>query len=67
MSIRPHGGILINREKLEAEQNALLKKAKNLKKLKVSKWTISDLEMIGTGVFSPLQGFMNSEDYLSVC
>lgn len=66
MSIRPHGGILINREKLEAEQNALLKKAKNLKKLKVSKWTISDLEMIGTGVFSPLQGFMNSKDYLSV-
>ncbi|MFV5318657.1 sulfate adenylyltransferase [Priestia megaterium] len=36
------------------------------KELTVSKWTISDIELIGIGGFSPLTGFMGEEDYYNV-
>ncbi|UZH05189.1 sulfate adenylyltransferase [Heyndrickxia coagulans] len=59
----PHGGILVNRENHSAEA---LKQAEQLPALTVSDWSISDLELIGIGGFSPLTGFMGKQDYETV-
>lgn len=64
--IQPHGGKLINRLAEGQEREQLLEKAKNLVSIPVNAWTASDLDLIGVGAFSPLTGFMNEEDYLSV-
>lgn len=64
--IQPHGGTLINRA-LEGEaREQQLEKARNAKSIVISQWSISDLELIAIGGFSPLTGFMNQDDYLSV-
>ncbi|MDA6082842.1 hypothetical protein OSJ97_25205, partial [Escherichia coli] len=34
--------------------------------ISISKWTISDVELITNGGYSPLRGFMNQKEYLSV-
>lgn len=65
-SILPHGGTLVQRIVQGEEREQLLQKSKNLNSLQINTWTISDLDLIGVGAFSPLQGFMNEEDYLSV-
>ncbi|WP_274653957.1 sulfate adenylyltransferase [Paenibacillus humicola] len=65
-SIQPHGGVLVNRIAAGAEREALLTEASSLKTIEVSKWTISDLDLIAVGAFSPLTGFMNEADYRSV-
>ncbi|GER67222.1 sulfate adenylyltransferase [Weizmannia acidilactici] len=59
----PHGGVLVNREDKSAEA---LKQAKKNQTLVVSDWSISDLELIAIGGFSPLTGFMGQRDYESV-
>lgn len=64
--IAPHGGELINRELTGAERQAWLDKAPSLPKLQLSAWSLSDLELISIGAFSPLTGFMGQKDYLSV-
>ncbi|MCM3111234.1 sulfate adenylyltransferase [Lederbergia lenta] len=48
------------------ERERLLKKAKQLSSLILSEWSISDLELIANGGFSPLVGFMGREDYVRV-
>ncbi|MFE5324563.1 sulfate adenylyltransferase [Paenibacillus sp. NPDC056579] len=65
-TIQPHGGVLINRVVDGAERERLLELAKGLVPLKVNSWTISDLDLIGVGAFSPLTGFLGKEDYESV-
>lgn len=65
-AIRPHGGQLINRLVKGAEREEWLAKANELSAIPVSNWTISDLDLIGVGAFSPLTGFMNEDDYKSV-
>ncbi len=62
----PHGGRLINRFVESKEVDGLTKKAMDLNKIVLSLREISDLELISTGVFSPLEGFMGSADYASV-
>ncbi len=62
----PHGGKLINRFVEATEVEGLTKKAQSLNKIVLSAREISDLELISTGVFSPLEGFMGSADYESV-
>lgn len=65
-AINPHGGQLINRL-VEGEAKAfLLKQLSDAPVIPISRWTISDLDLIGVGAFSPLTGFMNQEDYESV-
>jgi len=66
MSIKPHGGTLVNRVAEAGEREALLAEAKQLPVIPVNNWTISDLDLIGVGAFSPLTGFMTQEDYESV-
>ena len=65
-SIRPHGGALIQRIAREDRRKALLNTAGQLPQIPVNTWTISDLDLIGVGAFSPLEGFMNEQDYKSV-
>ena len=65
-SILPHGGTLVQRIVQGEEREQLLQESKNLNSLRINAWTISDLDLIGVGAFSPLQGFLNEEDYLSV-
>ncbi len=64
--IQPHGGKLVNRIVENEEKEELLDKAKSLKKINLTPREISDLEMIATGAFSPLEGFLLEEDYKSV-
>ncbi|MCJ8015032.1 sulfate adenylyltransferase [Paenibacillus sp. KQZ6P-2] len=65
-AILPHGGKLIHRIAEGQEKEELLKASCRLKQIPVNAWTISDLDLIGNGAFSPLEGFMNEEDYRSV-
>jgi sulfate adenylyltransferase len=62
----PHGGTLVNRRAPEDERDERGQRAKELRKVALGPRTLSDLEMISTGVFSPLTGFMAREDYESV-
>ncbi|MFQ5596528.1 MAG: sulfate adenylyltransferase [Nitrospiria bacterium] len=62
----PHGGKLINRFVEAKEIDRTTQKAATLKKIVLTPREISDLELIASGVFSPLEGFMCSDDYHSV-
>lgn len=58
--IKPHGGSLINRwEPSYNYQNVE-------KELILDIMALSDLELIGTGAYSPIKGFMIKKDYESV-
>ncbi len=64
MTVKVHGGTsLVNRELKGNEREEAVSNAASLNSLEISKWTISDLELIGIGGFSPLTGFMGQEDY----
>jgi len=65
-SIQPHGGVLINRIVTGAQRESLLAEAASFPSILINTWTISDLDLIGVGAFSPLTGFMNEADYHSV-
>ncbi|GMX60217.1 sulfate adenylyltransferase [Paenibacillus elgii] len=65
-NIRPHGGTLINRVIEGEKRTTLLEHAATLYPLKIDAWTISDLDLIGVGAFSPLTGFLGEQDYHSV-
>lgn len=65
-TILPHGGTLINRVVTGKERDELLAKASSLQTIRINTWTVSDLDLIGVGAFSPLTGFMNEDDYKSV-
>jgi sulfate adenylyltransferase len=65
-AIGPHGGELVDRRVPESERAERLQKAEELPTVALGPRALSDLEMISTGVFSPLTGFMGREDYESV-
>ncbi|MEX5680763.1 sulfate adenylyltransferase [Staphylococcus cohnii species complex 1663] len=65
-TIQPHGGSLINREVHGATREQLLKEAETLASITLNPWSLSDLELIAIGGFSPLTGFMNEADYSKV-
>ena len=62
----PHSGALVNRRAPEDEREERKQKARGLRKIALGSRSLSDLEMISSGVFSPLTGFMVREDYDSV-
>lgn len=64
--VLPHGGSLINRQTKQEDVAKLTKQAQSYPVIEVSNVTISDLEMIGIGAFSPLTGFIGKADYESV-
>ncbi len=65
-TIPPHGGRLIDRTASAEKAAELRHLADRLPSITLSARQLSDVEMIGIGAFSPLEGFMGSRDYLSV-
>ncbi|QJC50695.1 sulfate adenylyltransferase [Paenibacillus albicereus] len=65
-SINPHGGTLVNRIAAGEQRERLLEESLHLTSLTVDSWTVSDLDLIGVGAFSPLTGFLTEADYNSV-
>ncbi|MDA2932166.1 sulfate adenylyltransferase, partial [Nitrospinae bacterium AH-259-F20] len=64
--IAPHGGELVDRVLEGEERDAAEEQAADLPQVALNARAISDLELIATGAFSPLEGFMNRETYLRV-
>ncbi|KAA9021803.1 sulfate adenylyltransferase [Niallia endozanthoxylica] len=56
----PHGGTLINRWNAEYDYSAIEKV------IELDNISLSDLELIGTGAYSPIEGFLGEKDYESV-
>ncbi len=65
-SIVPHGGKLVQRIVEGEARTQLLEQAKQWKQIPINSWTVSDLDLIGVGAFSPLEGFLEEADYHSV-
>jgi sulfate adenylyltransferase len=66
--IAPHGGQLVNLVSIQAAERVALKREGAL----LPAWDLSprqlcDLEMLLSGAFSPLDGFMTRADYEGVC
>lgn len=56
----PHGGTLINRYNKDYDYSQLNKS------IELDNMSLSDLELIGTGAYSPIEGFLSEKDYTSV-
>lgn len=64
--IPAHGGQLINRIANSSQVDQFLAEAEQLPSLTLSGRSLSDLELIAIGGFSPLTGFMGQADYETV-
>ncbi len=62
----PHGGRLIDRFLRGERGRRASEEAEELPKVRVSRELVKDLENIASGAFSPLEGPLLREDYLSV-
>jgi sulfate adenylyltransferase len=61
--IQPHGGTLVNKELPKFEKDRILDQINEFEKILVNPQTIKVIKNIGFGVFSPLEGFMNENNY----
>src|SRR5690606_5228055 len=50
----------------DAERQDYINLANSLVQVKIDAWTISDIDLISVGGFSPLTGFLDETDYNSV-
>jgi sulfate adenylyltransferase len=64
--IAPHGGSLILNQADAQEQAELRERAHSLPRVVIGSRQIADLEMLAVGAFSPLNGFLQRADYVSV-
>ncbi len=63
---RPHGGRLVNRVMGEELKERTLEEARGIPRIEVSLDVAVDVENIAYGVFSPLEGFLSRNNYISV-
>ncbi|OLL23094.1 Sulfate adenylyltransferase [Neolecta irregularis DAH-3] len=67
MANPPHGGVLKDLLIRDAAiREELVREAETLPQIQLTERHLCDLELIMTGGFSPLEGFMNEKDYISV-
>ncbi|MDQ0214035.1 sulfate adenylyltransferase [Oikeobacillus pervagus] len=59
-AIQPHGGYLVNAYQPDVNTDQIEKE------IVLDLTALSDLELIGTGAYSPIQGFFNQQDYEQV-
>jgi sulfate adenylyltransferase len=64
--IQPHGGKLVDRVLDGQCREDILAASRGLPKLIINDESVSDVENIARGVFSPLEGFMGKADFRSV-
>jgi sulfate adenylyltransferase len=64
--IQPHGGRLIERVLAGPARDAVLERAKAMPRLRLDAESVSDVENLATGVYSPLEGFMDEKDFRNV-
>ena len=64
--IPPHGGVLVNRVVDATSLTFEIERAASMPRLELSPRGAADVECIGTGVYSPLEGFMGEADHASV-
>ncbi len=64
--INPHGGRLTGCLLSGENRKEALERASSLPALRISDESISDVENIATGVYSPLEGFLGKADFRSV-
>jgi len=64
--IAPYGGHLAQSFRAGSEGQALLRQLESKPRLDLSEREFLDLEMLASGAYSPLDGFMDRETYLSV-
>lgn len=57
---------MINRLLEGEEKEKALAGTKGMKRMELTPWEVSDLEMIAVGAFSPLEGFMCKKDFETV-
>ncbi|MBY4603840.1 MULTISPECIES: sulfate adenylyltransferase [Bacillus] len=60
MSLAPHGGTLVNRVNESYDVSSIQKE------IELDLISFADLELIGIGAYSPIEGFFNEKDYVSV-
>ncbi|MDR4434122.1 sulfate adenylyltransferase [Bacillus tequilensis] len=60
MSLAPHGGTLVNRVDESYNVSGIQKE------IELDLISFADLELIGIGAYSPIEGFFNEKDYVSV-
>ena len=61
--IQPHGGSLINKNLPKVEKERILRQVDDFETIQVNPQTLKVVKNIGFGVFSPLEGFMNENNY----
>ncbi|MFX0001883.1 MAG: sulfate adenylyltransferase [Candidatus Hodarchaeota archaeon] len=61
--IKPHGGLLINKELPRIEKQRILGEIDEYETIEVNPETLKVIKNICYGVFSPLEGFLNENDY----
>jgi ATP sulphurylase/adenylylsulfate kinase (apsK) len=61
--IPPYGGQLVNLLVSAEEQEALRAEASHLPSIQLSDRSVNDLELLATGAFSPVNGFLGKADY----
>ncbi|MCJ7610827.1 MAG: sulfate adenylyltransferase, partial [Candidatus Aminicenantes bacterium] len=64
--IRPHGGKLVERSLKPDQKKAALDNSKGWPKIRLNAESVSDVENIAWGVYSPLEGFLGEKEFLGV-
>ncbi len=64
--IQPHGGTLVERKLDKNRAGEVRARSAEMKRIVLNSELVSDVENIATGVYSPLEGFLNEKDFRSV-